>query len=612
MKQEALFDSLPAPAGSWSPPGTLPEIRGKFKQIGYDVESTGKKKFRDKKVGIAIATPDGKKYYLPHGHEGGGNLDRDLVNRWAKAELRDVQLVGLNIGFDAELTLRDGVDLEAQGCVLRDVAHSAALLNEQRYGGFNLNDLGLEYVSRGKQELSIPPDRISKVHSSFVGPYAENDAALALDICKVQEPLLAKEDLTRVQDLEDQLIWVNNHMERSGARIDQSKLQRWVDESKERYGQLILDVWRDTRIRVNPNSTDDLAALFRQQGLSMPVATPEGTWTKQFLAKVAKTNDAVAKALKARQIDSLRSKYLVKYLKALEPGGILRFSLYQLRASEEAYGTVTGRYSSANINVQQVFKPERQLEEFGDEYIVRELFIPDDDCEEFAGDASQIEFRLFGHYSGSDRLINTYTNNPEIDFHQMVADMLGQKRSEAKHNNFGKLYGMGRVKLARRLGLSCNCGCPEKYAWDNSRHTTGCPMIRANEIADQYDRQFPEAKRLMNTAMRLAEQRGYVKTLLGRRRRYPDKQNLHSALNAVIQGSAADVFKLKILALYRDRHTIGIHKLRFPVHDEEVGDIYKVPGVRQRLEEAFAESVIPLKVPILWDIGYGANWRECA
>lgn len=614
MIQQPLFDvSKLSVKGDWVPPQSLPVLRGKYKSIGLDVESSGKDKFKDTTCGIAVYTPDGKKYYIPHGHLGGGNLDADLVSRWGQAELRDLQIINLNTGFDAELLKKPlNIDLEEQGCTLRDVAHSAALLNENRYAGFNLDSLGHEYVGRGKRKIDIPPEDFHKVHSSLVGPYAEDDAELAFAINEAQKPLLEKEDLVKVLELEDELIWVNNHMERSGARLDRRKLEGWVKQSKERYGNLILDIWRITGVRVNPNSSDDLAKLFRQQGLSMPEVTADGQWTKKYLAKIAEKNTVVKMALQARQIDSLKSKYLDKYLKRLDKDDIMRFHLYQLRAGDEDFGTVSGRYSSANVNVQQVFKCERQIEEFGDEYIIRELFIPDDGFDMFSGDASQIEFRLFAHYSGSQRLIGEYQRDPMKDFHQMVADMLGQSRTKAKGNNFGKLYGMGRKKLARQLGLSCVCGCPDKYAWDNTRHDTACPMIKANELADEYDSKFPEAKRLMNTAMRLAEQRGYVRTLLGRRRRYPERENLHSALNAVIQGSAADVFKLKILQLYKERKTIGIHKLRMPVHDEEVGDIMRGEQPRKRLQEAFAESVIDLKVPVLWDLEFGPNWRSCA
>lgn len=600
--------------GKWKPPESLPVLQGKFKRIGFDTEYDGSKdKFHAQPCGISLATPDGKRYYLPKSHLGGGNLDESLVKRWAKAELRDMTLVGLNIGGDAEACLNDGIDLEGQGCRLHDVSHAAALLNEHRYGGFNLNDLGLEYAGHGKEECPVPAKDIYRAHSSLVGSYAESDAGLALEVDEIQRPKLEEEGLNTVMELEDELIWVNNHMERNGARLDKYKLDKWCRESRELWGNTILEIHRQTGMRINPNSPQDLAKLFKHLGLENSARTAGGdeSFTKEVMEKY--THPIIKMVMTARQVDSLRSKYLEKYRKAIGSGDILRFHLYQLRAGEEDYGTVSGRYSSANVNIQQVFKAEKQEEMLGGLYIIRELFIPDDDCDFFAGDASQIEFRLFGHYSKSRKIIGAYQVDPWKDFHQMVADILGQKRSEAKHNNFGKIYGMGRRKMCRRLDLACICGCPDEGFWNNDNHDVGCPAIKGNAIIDQYDAEFPEAKRLMKSAMDLAGKRGYVRTIMGRRARFPDGQRLHAALNRVIQGSAADIFKRKLLTLYRNRKTIGIHKLRMPVHDEEAGDILKGEIYRKRLVECFQEQEFPeLTVPILWDVAFGANWKECA
>jgi DNA polymerase I-like protein with 3'-5' exonuclease and polymerase domains len=317
-------------------------------------------------------------------------------------------------------------------------------------------------------------------------------------------------------------------------------------------------------------------------------------------------------AVEARQLDSLLSKYLNKYRKAIGDGDLLRFHMYQLRAGEEDRGTVSGRYSSADVNIQQVYKAERQEEEIGGLYIIRELFEPDDGFDFFSADASQIEFRLFGHYSGSRKLINAYRENPRQDFHQLVADLFRQPRYQAKNNNFGKLYGMGRRKTALRLGLPCGCGCPDQDFWNNDCHEADCPAVKANAIIDEYDREFPEAKRLMRSAMRLAETRGYVKTLLGRVARFPKKQRLHAALNRVIQGSAADLFKLKLWRLYQERATLGLHKIRLLVHDEVAGDQERDPNKRRLLEECLAEQEIELKVPILWDTAWGKTWKDVA
>jgi DNA polymerase I len=613
-EQQSLFKTEHlVQRGTWKPPESLPVIQGRFTRIGFDQETNGKDKNVSRPCGTAIATPDGKRYYLPKNHLGGGNLDSALIKRWAERELRNVTLVGLNIGYDAETSFNEGIDLEAQGCVLHDVAHAAALLNEHRYGGFNLNDLGIEYAGRGKEPCPVPPGDIHKAHSSLIGPYAGGDASLALDIDTAQLPKLQEEGLERVMALEDELIWVNNHMERNGARLDRPKLLRWCRETQEIFGDTVLEIHRQTGMRVNPNSSQDLSKLFKHLNLENAARTAQGddSFTKEILERY--DHPIVKMVLKARSVDSLRSKYLEKYRKAIGDGDILRFHLYQLRAGEEDYGTVSGRYSSANVNIQQVFKAEKQQETFGDDFIIRELFIADDGMDYFAGDASQIEFRLFGHYSKSKKIIGAYQEDPWKDFHQMVADILGQKRSEAKHNNFGKIYGMGRRKMCRRLNLACTCGCPDEGFWDNDNHKTECPAIQGNVIIDHYDSEFPEAKRLMKSAMDLAGRRGYVHTILGRRARFPDGQRLHAALNRVIQGSAADIFKRKLLTLYRNRHTIGIHKLRMPVHDEEAGDIQRGEVYRKRLVDCFQEQEFPeLTVPILWDIAFGKNWAECA
>lgn len=602
---------------AWTAPDSLPEL-GQVSTVALDCETTGNKKFKDVPVGIGIASAKGR-HYLPFGHKGGGNLDPHLVRRWAQRELRGKRIVNLNVGFDAEQMLNWGVDLEAQACTLHDIGHSAALLNENRYSGFSLDSLGKEYVGRGKTECPVPPREIHEAHASLVGAYGEDDAQLALDVDSAQLPLLERDELQAVTQLEDALIWANNYIERCGARMDRPKLLDWKRQNREIFQDAIIQVYNATGLKVNPNARNSWEDLFERLGIEKP--TDDGGNVTFDAAHVkAVDHELVQKVFRAKRIDSVHSKYLDKYLKAIGAGDILRFQLHQLRGDE--YGTVTGRYSSANVNIQQVMKVEKQVEDLGDEFIIRELFIPDDGMDFFGCDASQIEFRLFAHYANDPGLIDAYNNDPDVDFHLLVTMLMNPGvtdekvlkglRKHMKHNNFGVLYGMGREKLAVRLGLPCCCPTVPRRFWDNDKHETGCPARKANDIMDEYHRKFKPAKRLMNQAMDIASQRGFVKTILGRRRRYPDGERLHSALNAVIQGSAADIFKLKLLQLYRERNTIGIHKLRMPVHDEQTGDIPPCPNVRARLVECFNEPVVKTRVPIMWDFATGRNWRECA
>src|SRR6185369_9193148 len=188
---------------AWCAPSELPCLDG-VKELSFDTEATGKNKRKDHPIGLSFRTDDGRKAYLPWGHMG-GNLDAEKVKQWAKTELRGKKLIGLNIGFDAEVMLRWGVDLEAQGNQLYDVAHAAALLNENRYAGFNLQDLGLEYCNTPKLSDQLEKDRMADYHASMVGAYAEQDAQLSWDVYQAQRPLIAKDNLEKVDDLESKL-----------------------------------------------------------------------------------------------------------------------------------------------------------------------------------------------------------------------------------------------------------------------------------------------------------------------------------------------------------------------------------------------------------------------
>ncbi len=625
----------------WCAPQELPQLDG-VKEIAFDTETTGKSKRSDHPIGLSFRTEDGRKAYLPWGHAG-GNLDAEKVKTWAKAELRNKKLIGLNIGFDAEVMLRWGVDLEAQGNQLYDVAHGAALLNENRYAGFNLADLGVEYCGRPKLPEELQKDRMRDYHASMVGEYAEEDANLTWDVYQAQRPLIAKDNLQKVDDLESKLIWANNHMERSGARLDVSKLQGMAGALINEVSELTLNIWQKTGVRLDPGKNDTWNRLFVACGLNPNYTGVDNkgkdtsSYTDEYLKAIK--HEVIQSGLRIRRLLSIKSKYFDKYERA-RIGDLLYFSLYQLRSGEEEQGTVVGRYSSANVNIQQVYKVENQIKKFGDGYIIRELMLPDDGFDFFAADGSQLQFRLFAHLSQDKDLIRAYHEGYErwlhggkdVDFHQMVADLFTLSRQNAKTNNFALVMGMGRALLAHNLGKACNCQ-PEEYWWwsgdrdtfkkfeDNNNHATDCPAREANDLADEYEGKFPSAKKTMEYVVKFAKTQGYVPTLLGRRRRYAEyeqrggfrqKTRYYKALASWLQGSEADVVKTKLLRLYNERNNIGIHKMRMPVHDEATGDIEKSEKARERLREVLRIQEISCRVPISWNDEYGKNWRVCS
>ena len=632
--QTGLF---PIPESAWTPNPDLPAL-GSCRVLSLDTEYEGKNRFSKKLLGMSYCTEDGRNGFLPV-RCNGGNLDEDAVRRWAQAELRGKYIVGANVATDAEALKNWGVDLEAQGCKLHDIQHSAALLNEYRYGNeFSLDKLGMEYCGRTKQEVSgIDKAHMGDYHSSIIGPYATEDAVLTMDVHNAQQPEIMRQNLDRVQDMEDRLIWANLHIEQNGARLDWDKLDCWDGEITSAYSDLIIPVRQSPHCPYgfSPNSTQDWSILLGNLGIEAHLVEDVESYDAAFLKKI--DNPLAKDALKARKLLSLLSKYIHSYPKH-RIGDKLMFNLYSLRGE---MGTVSGRYSSSNVNIQQVMKPEAQRKAFGDDcrWLIRELMIPDEGLDFFAADASQIEFRLFAHFSDDLDLQGMYNRDPKTDFYKAVASLTGQSRSDAKITSLGVLYGMGIEDLAAWLGKSCNCGktlkCfdPDtgkrcdmplldyKHAAQCGRwmdnHKEGCPAIQAMIIKATYNDKFPAAAMLAKKATKTAKKRGYVFDMLGQRHRFPDKmphgmkkRGEHSALNRIIQGSAAKVFKLMLLQLYENRATVGIHKLRMPVHDEATGDILPGEKYNRLLNELLHTPVIPTKVPLLWELGTGKNWAE--
>ena len=615
----SLFSGNQVSTG-WVAPQELPDLSQYPKELkfGFDTEYSTGSTFKAKMAGLSLCTPDRKRFFFPVGFRGGGNLDSNSVLRWARKELENRHLCVLNAKGDNEVCKNWGLDLESIGVKLHDPAFKAALIDENRRK-FNLNILLKELFNREKAEIPGAKSDISDMAANEVGVYAEQDAQDHLDVDEAQQVEIDNQGLGLACDIEDKLIYATSAMERRAALIDRPKLERWICEVELAHQTCILELYRTTGLKINPNSNKDLTRLFNFLNIPIPRFEEElggaETFGEDYITKV--NHPSIRMVICARKLSSLNSKYLKKYLKNLDSNNILRYNLHQLRGDEN--GTVTGRYASAapkegGCNIQQVMKVESQLEEEHiRDWIVRELFIPVQGKVYVSADASQIEFRWFAHYSKSVRLIKEYNDDPTMDFHQLVANMLGQKRKDAKHNNFGKLYTMGVPKLARKLGLGCDCGCEPKDQWSKSSHGSNCPILKAFAISKEYDTKFPEAQALSKEAMKIAKSRGYVKTIVGSRRRYPTGERLHSALNAIIQGTAAYTLKIKMLESYNAREDLALD-LRATVHDELDGDQDPDPKYKLRFKELLEapDSRIPCRVPLLWVVGQGANWKEAA
>jgi DNA polymerase-1 len=602
----------------------LPNLKGQ-KKLFFDTEGTGLRMFSgDHAIGISVATVWGHSWYIPWGHAQGFNFDKDKVELWIKDNFRDKELVAINTKFDIHNLWNAGIDLESLNVTVRDVAYHAALTNSKRQS-YALADLAIEHSKKRKLELlgNLP---IHLRYSEDVHSYACMDALLLSDIEMSLGRRIESENLIKVRDLEDSLIFAVCSMERNGARIDHSKLEQWGAICTQRMTRIFWSLAQQTGFKVEPTKSKSVAKLCFKLGLTPPVLEARKGYDR---GADSITNDwlqlqhhpLLQLVFEYRKLSDLKSDYLDKYLLCLDSNNIIRYNLNQLKS--DGFGTVTGRFSSSGsknkeddkkINVQQVVKVDG--DEVEDSIIsdmpIRELFVPEEGRRWLSADASQLQFRIFAHYSNDDRLIDEYVSNPKADFHTLVAEkILGGrlKRSQAKHENFGNLFGMGVEKGARRLSVTV-----EEY----------------KEIKAIYNKRFPAAKKLSYQAQELASHpnngpnrftgkigRGYVRTLSGRRRRYDVGENLNSAVNAVIQGTEADIVKIKLRELYNARKTYDIN-LYFTVHDEFDGGIPMESSEQTKNEinemlndhSSFEKEFgIKMKVPILWDIKVGDSWN---
>jgi len=577
---------------NWEPP-TPPDL-SQHTEVTIDCETDGLHWYRGARpVGMAVRLPaSGEEFYLPWGHKGGQNLDEAAVREWATRELRGKRIRNLATKFDVNQIRAWGVDLAAQGCTFHDVAHSAALLDDHRRE-FSLNALAEAELGLKKLE-DIDTQHKAHLHelpAGLVAPYAITDVRLVDELVAAYTPRLAAENLGAVAALEDSVIPVVCEMEWNGCPLDEEKLARWTRRSAEILDDLNWNIARAVGFQVNPDRSTDMTRLFNHLGISSPHRTATGapSYTAEVMQQFRHIS-LIDDVVKVGKLQDLRSKYLLPYTKLLV-NGHLYGNYHQLKTNE--YGTVSGRFSSSGPNLQQVMTTRKQLKNYGsfdgESFIVRELFIPKRGTW-FCADQEQVEFRLAGHYANAKRVIDAYARDPKTDFHDVVRDMIRTQkpdfdRKPAKDCNFAIIYGAGAAKRAVMMGMS---------------------LSEAQTVVDLYDAEFPEMKQVFQLAMSQATSRGYVRTILGRRARFPNGMRAHKALNAVVQGSAADINKLTLVDFYNARKELGV-TLRATVHDEIDCDLEGSAEVALAL---LNQQRLQLRVPILWAGKTGATWAE--
>ena len=595
MTQIPLYSGIKTPRTDFR----WPNLIGHRTVVAFDTETTGLDVYGDDTpVGFGVVVRGGEdapREYISWGHLSGPYLDKEASLRWARDNLLDGNktLVGANLKFDFKMMQKVGLDFEGK-VQHRDVLHEAALLDPDRRKN-NLDLISQEFLGRRKIDPGKTP--IWQQPSNIIELYCVNDCDLAYDLDQELMPRLEKYKLTKVLEVEQRLTWAVKYMEDQGLRLDLDKLNEWRSRCQTRYVQRLMRLSNLAGFKVDPGSRADKVRLFTQAGItSFPTTTTgQPSFTMEWMEQFDEI-ETIRLLREATHLSSFKSKYLDKYWEAASSDGTIRFSLHQLRTDshgdDDDKGTGTGRFSASapgkgvpGFNPQQVFKVKEQKKiPVLKDMIVRELFVEDDEHEFFSADASQIEYRFFAHYVDDDAVTKRYQQDPQVDFHQIVADWIQQDRDTvAKHANFACLFGAGIDKFAYMINKS-----PDE----------------AKEIWELYHRSFPGVRRLSNDVQRVAEERGYVKTILGRLRWLKGME--WKGLNTICQGSAADYAKLTVIDVYEHREELGV-KLRGVVHDELIGGLR---GDSQDLLDFLNRQRLPqLRVPITWGVKTGRSWN---
>lgn len=613
--QQSIVWQTPASFPDYCPP-ELPDLRDE-KELIVDTETTGLQWFgKDQIIGHAVGVRGGPRWYFPTRHIPGGNIDPDRFRDWAVDNYRGKKLHFFNAPFDINFYHKDGIDLEALGCTVSDVAHRAALLDDHRYDS-SLEAIAQDILREGKVQ-GLDKTRMAYYHPKEVEAYAQKDVDLPDRLIDAFQPQLESEELLEVLKLEEECIFATCEMERNGCELDIEKLDLWLKRSEREYVDCLWELQKLCDFQVNPNSVKDLEYIFNKFDLPLPTNNdPQelrklkrhmpSSYGKVSFAKhlLVGYQHPVAKLVRrAKRLASMRSKYLLPYKECYEKFGKIIYALHQLRVSSDEEvgeaGTISGRYSSSaysdgvGVNAQQVAGKKAMHAAAKDEadwpYKVRELYIPEKGKLFCAGDADQVEYRWFSHYAQPPAIMAAYAKDPHVNFHKGTQAMIEQYRpityELTKDCNFAGLFGAGLDQFAYMLGME---------------------VVACKPIYETYHRALPEARELYKRAMRVAEQRGYVKTFLGRRGRFLDKHTVSKAVSRVIQGSAADENKTKLVLLRKAKLDI---KLRLTVHDEVVCDVPNVEVAKQ-VSDVLNTQVLQTRVPLLWTVNVGPNWQEC-
>jgi DNA polymerase I-like protein with 3'-5' exonuclease and polymerase domains len=613
----------------WTPPETIPDL-SQYDTIAIDLETRDENLLKlgpgwcrkdGHIIGIAVAAGDSS-WYFPVAHTV-GNMPKRVIYQWLTDLCKDTTktFVFHNALYDLGWLRAEGIEVKGK---IRDTMVAAPLLNENRRY-YNLNSLAGDYLGTYKDEKMLksaaeefgvdPKSGMWRLPPRYVGAYAEHDASITLRLWNELRKQITKEECSNVFDLETRLTPLLLDMKTKGVRVDLVKAEQVKKELITLEKKLLDEIAAETKVALEPWVATSVAKVFDAVGLSYSRTEKSRApaFTKQFLAN--HSHPIAKKIIKIREVNKANTTFIDTILEHSHKGRI-HCDFHPLRS--DGGGTVTGRFSSSNPNLQQIPARDPYIKK-----IIRGLFIPEADCEWGSFDYASQEPRWLVHYcatlTGIDRhpqiddVVNLYKKG-QADFHQIVADIADIPRKQAKTVNLGLMYGMGKGKLANILDLS---------------------MEEATTLLDKYNDKVPFLKRISEKAMRRAADSGVIRTWLGRKCRFnmyepisytynkalPMKEAIdeyggkgrirraftYKALNRLIQGSSADQTKKAMVDCYE----AGITPM-LTVHDELCFNIENSKTAKQidQIEEIMCNCVPELKIPFEVDVEIGQNWGE--
>lgn len=639
------------PISLWRPPSEFPDLT-RAKRIQIDCE-TKDPRLKEKGpgfvrgesyvVGVAVKTKDFSGYY-PVRHAQGQNLAPNVVFDWLGDQLKsDSEKVGANLLYDFEALHYEGV--HNIGGKWRDVQVAEALIDEETAEGYSLEVLGRKYLSRGKDEellrhaaamykktfkgkkgVSLDPKTdMWMLPAEYVGAYAEADVVLPELILEKQLKILSDEGLNDIWELESDLIPILLKMRIHGIAVDLEAAHALAKRLTKEIDVLSMMIIKTVGMDINVDSGHDLKKAYERLGATHEELDIQLAYTAQgnssFTAEwLNNQTDALSGCIiKKRKLMTMRDDYVIGDIIGESVNGRVYARFNSLRKDDS--GTRSGRFSSTNPNLQQV--PAR------DEYwapLIRGLFVADKGKKWLKADYSQQEPRLllhFAHLCGlpqAQEAVEQFKKNPRTDYHQMTTDLVNRhssrvyKRKQIKGINLGIMYSMGLDKLCRMIDVA---------------------ITEGEQILAEYHKALPFVRNLSSKAMSMAQSRGFINTLLKRKRRFnlwepvPDRgergvvrykglkreeaeskwpnrrlqrYGIHKALNALIQGSAADQTKEAMRILY---YNFGI-VIQLQVHDElgkSVADIEEARTIKHVME-----TCVELALPVVADTSVGPSW----